>query len=82
LKTDEGDHRMACPITFYSVVKRDNVFNHFTIEVCQDLLATERAIGQASGLLLKAFNAIGIHTEPGHVNDYQPGPMISERQNR
>jgi predicted N-formylglutamate amidohydrolase len=40
LQTSEDDYRMACPVTFSTVVQRDNVSNHFTVEICQDLIQT------------------------------------------
>jgi hypothetical protein len=40
LRVPRDNHRMACPVTFPNVVQRGNVFNHFTIEVCQDLIKT------------------------------------------
>lgn len=43
LQTSKDDYRLACPVTFQNVVERDNVFNHFCLEVCQDLLKTSDA---------------------------------------
>ncbi|CCD91538.1 hypothetical protein BRAO375_1580001 [Bradyrhizobium sp. ORS 375] len=32
-----------CPVTFNAVIKRGNVFNHFCLEICQDLLTAADA---------------------------------------
>jgi predicted N-formylglutamate amidohydrolase len=58
LRTSEDDHRMACPVTFYNVVQRDNVFSHFTVEVCQDLLETAEAQQRTAERLSRALWAI------------------------
>jgi predicted N-formylglutamate amidohydrolase len=60
LQTSENDHRLACPVTFYNVVERDNVFNHFTVEICQDLLETEAARRRMAERLLKALAPLGV----------------------
>jgi predicted N-formylglutamate amidohydrolase len=43
LQTAEGDYRMACPVTYFNVVQRNNVLNHFSLEICQDFLQTSDA---------------------------------------
>jgi predicted N-formylglutamate amidohydrolase len=43
LQASEDDYRLACPVTFQNVVQRDNVLNHFCLEICQDLLKTSGA---------------------------------------
>jgi predicted N-formylglutamate amidohydrolase len=58
LQTSEGDNRMPCPVTFYNVVRRDNVFNHFTVEICQDLLRTAEARRKIAERLLHALTAV------------------------
>jgi predicted N-formylglutamate amidohydrolase len=63
LKTSDEDHRMACPVTFYNAVQRDNVFNHFVLEICQDLLRTPAAQRQLVERLTKAIAALGLVPE-------------------
>jgi predicted N-formylglutamate amidohydrolase len=58
LQTSEGDFRMACPVTFFNVVERDNIFNHFTLEVCQDLLQTAGAQRRVAERLSNALAAV------------------------
>ena len=58
LQTPEGDNRMACPVTFPTVVQRENVFNHFTFEICQDLIKTANDQGTMARLLCGAMAAI------------------------
>jgi len=58
LRRSEQDNRMPCPVTFYNVVKRDNVFNHFVLEICQDLIGTQDAQRRISGRLVQALAAL------------------------
>lgn len=45
LRTPPDDKRLASPTSFHAVVERDNVLNHFALEICQDLITDET--GQA-----------------------------------
>jgi predicted N-formylglutamate amidohydrolase len=38
LVTPKGDKRLASPASFYAVIERSNVLNHFALEICQDLI--------------------------------------------
>jgi predicted N-formylglutamate amidohydrolase len=38
LSTPQGDKRLASPTSFYAVIERNNVLNHFALEICQDLI--------------------------------------------
>jgi predicted N-formylglutamate amidohydrolase len=58
LQTSDGDNRMACPVTFYNVVERDNVPNHFVLEVCQDLLSTAYDQQKMADRVLNAIAAV------------------------
>jgi predicted N-formylglutamate amidohydrolase len=58
LQTSEDDHRMACPVTFPTVVQRNNVFNHFTVEICQDLIKTADDQRSMAGRLCSALAGV------------------------
>jgi predicted N-formylglutamate amidohydrolase len=58
LQTSEDDYRLACPITFYNVVERGNVFNHFCLEICQDLLQTAEAQRTMAERISEALAAV------------------------
>jgi predicted N-formylglutamate amidohydrolase len=65
LQTSEGDYRLACPVTFQNVVQRNNVFNHFCLEVCQDLLTTPASQQRMAKQIRNALaGAIGLGTAP------------------
>jgi hypothetical protein len=56
---------MACPVTFYNVIERNNVFNHFCLEICQDLLRTEAAQRQMARDVARALE--GVCTLPAEL---------------
>jgi predicted N-formylglutamate amidohydrolase len=58
LQTSEDDYRLACPVTFHNVVERDNVFNHFCLEICQDLLKTADAQRDMAKRVSNALGAV------------------------
>jgi predicted N-formylglutamate amidohydrolase len=58
LQTSEDDYRLACPVTFENVVQRDNVFNHFCLEICQDLLETSDARGDMAERVSEALATV------------------------
>lgn len=39
LRTPPDDNRLASPISFHAVIARNNVPNHFALEICQDLIS-------------------------------------------
>jgi predicted N-formylglutamate amidohydrolase len=57
LATSEDDYRLACPVTFRNVIQRNNVFNHFCLEVCQDLLQTSAAQQHMANRVSDALDA-------------------------
>ena len=56
LSTPPGDKRLASPASFYGVIERNNVLNHFALEICQDLLSD--GVGQSgmAGAIIKALD--------------------------
>jgi hypothetical protein len=56
LETPAGDKRMASPPSFYAVIERKNVQNHFALEICQDLISDEAAQTRMSAVIAKALN--------------------------
>jgi predicted N-formylglutamate amidohydrolase len=58
LPTSAGDNRQACPVTFYNVVERGNVSNHFVLEVCQDLLRTAADQRNMAGRIYRALSSL------------------------
>ncbi|AMA55749.1 hypothetical protein BCCGELA001_05360 [Bradyrhizobium sp. CCGE-LA001] len=65
LQTSDDDYRLACPVTFQNVIQRNNVFNHFCLEVCQDLLKTPTAQQHMAKQVSNALAAtIGLGTRP------------------
>jgi predicted N-formylglutamate amidohydrolase len=58
LRTPENDIRMACPVTFYNVVERGNVFNHFVLEICQDLLQSADDRRKMAERISRALGAV------------------------
>jgi predicted N-formylglutamate amidohydrolase len=56
LKTRPGDKRMASPTSFYGVVERNNVANHFAIEICQDLLSDEAGRARMAKAIISALD--------------------------
>jgi predicted N-formylglutamate amidohydrolase len=68
LRTAEGDPRMACPVTYFNVVQRNNVLNHFCLEICQDLLETADARRRITEQLSHALAAaVPLPAWPGLV---------------
>jgi predicted N-formylglutamate amidohydrolase len=65
LKTAKDDPRMACPVTFHNVVARGNVLNHFSLEICQDLLRTEDAQREMADRVSSALAVIKPQTGKG-----------------
>jgi predicted N-formylglutamate amidohydrolase len=57
LSTPSGDKRLASPTSFHGVVERDNVANHFALEICQDLVADEAGQRRMAGAIAKALHA-------------------------
>jgi predicted N-formylglutamate amidohydrolase len=57
LTVSNDDPRRRCPVTYYNVVKRNNVFNHFVVEICQDLLQSDDDQRRMAQRLLSALNA-------------------------
>jgi predicted N-formylglutamate amidohydrolase len=60
VQISEDDNRLRCPVTFYNVVERENVFNHFCLEICQDLLQTKDDQRQAAERVYNALIRSGI----------------------
>jgi predicted N-formylglutamate amidohydrolase len=58
LKTEPGDKRLASPPSYYGVVKRNNIANHFAIEVCQDLIADRRGQSKLASAIAMALEAV------------------------
>jgi predicted N-formylglutamate amidohydrolase len=74
LETPDDDSRMACPVTFYNVIERNNVFNHFCLEICQDLLQTEDAQRRMAAKVRRALE--GVCALPaGFVSGNRTAPM-------
>jgi predicted N-formylglutamate amidohydrolase len=66
LQTSGDDYRLACPVTFQNVIQRNNVFNHFCLELCQDLLKTSAAQQHIAKRVSNALAAtIRLGTLPG-----------------
>jgi predicted N-formylglutamate amidohydrolase len=57
LSTPPGDKRMASPTSFHGVIERDNVMNHFALEICQDLISDEASQSRMAGKITKALHA-------------------------
>jgi hypothetical protein len=63
LNTPKGDNRLASPPSFYAVIERSNVLNHFALEICQDLISDDagktRLAGAVGSALITAFDFSG-----------------------
>jgi predicted N-formylglutamate amidohydrolase len=57
LSTPPGDKRLASPTSFHAVVERQNVLNHFALEICQDLIADEAGQRRMAGAITNALHA-------------------------
>jgi predicted N-formylglutamate amidohydrolase len=57
LSTPPGDKRLASPTSFYAVIERQNVLNHFALEICQDLISDEVGQIRMAGAITKALRA-------------------------
>jgi predicted N-formylglutamate amidohydrolase len=55
LRTGPGDKRMASPTSFYGVVERNNVQNHFALEICQDLISDQAGQALLAGIITDAL---------------------------
>jgi predicted N-formylglutamate amidohydrolase len=64
LQTSDNDNRMACPVTFQNVVARHNVGNHFTLEICQDLLQAADDQRRMGRRIVRALAAVIRLPEP------------------
>jgi predicted N-formylglutamate amidohydrolase len=56
LKTPPDDKRMASPTSFHAVVERNNVPNHFALEICQDLISDEAGRTRMAGTITKVLD--------------------------
>jgi predicted N-formylglutamate amidohydrolase len=74
LQTSEGDHRLACPVTFQNVVQRNNVFNHFCLEICQDLLETPAS---QQTMAKQVRNALAAVIRSGTGPAMRPAPALA-----
>jgi predicted N-formylglutamate amidohydrolase len=57
MKTPPGDRRLASPPSFYGVIERNNVQNHFALEICQDLIADEAGQSRMAGVITRALSS-------------------------
>jgi predicted N-formylglutamate amidohydrolase len=57
LSTPPDDKRLASPTSFYGVIERNNVLNHFALEICQDLISDEDGQTRMAGIITSALNA-------------------------
>jgi predicted N-formylglutamate amidohydrolase len=56
LSTPEGDKRLASPTSFHAVIERNNVLNHFALEICQDLISDATGKNRMAGAITKALD--------------------------
>jgi predicted N-formylglutamate amidohydrolase len=56
LSTPDGDKRLASPTSFYAVVERRNVLNHFALEICQDLISDDAGKGRLADAVTRALD--------------------------
>jgi predicted N-formylglutamate amidohydrolase len=63
LNTPKDDNRLASPPSFYAVIQRSNVLNHFALEICQDLISDDagkaRLASAVATALTTAFDFSG-----------------------
>ena len=57
LRTARDDKRMASPTSFYAVIERNNVPNHFALEVCQDLISDRAGKDRMAETITRALHA-------------------------
>jgi predicted N-formylglutamate amidohydrolase len=57
LSTPPGDKRMASPTSFYGVIERNNVINHFALEICQDLISDNAGQRRMADTITRALYA-------------------------
>jgi predicted N-formylglutamate amidohydrolase len=74
LQTADDDYRMACPVTYYNVIERNNVFNHFCLEICQDLLQTEDAQRTMAAKVVRALEGLCV-LPPSPLDPDRAAPM-------
>ena len=56
LSTPPGDKRLASPASFYGVIERNNVLNHFALEICQDLISDEAGQSRMARAITRALD--------------------------
>jgi predicted N-formylglutamate amidohydrolase len=56
LQTEPGDKRLASPPSYYGVVERGNVANHFAIEICQDLICDRSGQARLASVIAEALH--------------------------
>ena len=57
LKTSPDDSRLASPPSFYGVIERNNVQNHFALEICQDLIGDAAGQSRLAGVITRALRS-------------------------
>lgn len=57
LKTPPDDKRLASPTSFHGVIERNNVQNHFALEICQDLVSDREGQTRIAETVTRALNA-------------------------
>jgi predicted N-formylglutamate amidohydrolase len=56
LSTPDGDKRLASPTSFFAVIERNNVLNHFALEICQDLICDDAGKTRMADAVTKALD--------------------------
>jgi predicted N-formylglutamate amidohydrolase len=57
LRTSPDDKRLASPTSFHAVVQRDNVPNHFALEICQDMISDRAGQTRMADAITRALCA-------------------------
>jgi predicted N-formylglutamate amidohydrolase len=57
LSTAPDDTRLASPPSYYGVIERHNVQNHFALEICQDLIADEAGQNRMADIVTRALSS-------------------------
>src|SRR3954453_11693340 len=57
LSTRPGDRRLRSPTSFYGVIERNNVLNHFALEICHDLISDEAGQTRMADTVKRALYA-------------------------
>jgi predicted N-formylglutamate amidohydrolase len=57
MSTPPGDTRLASPPSYYGVIERQNVQNHFALEICQDLIADEAGQNRMADIVTRALSS-------------------------